>query len=170
MPPGRRVGGPGSSWVMAPFIFNSPDYPGRFTDGKYGIFYAGNSEEVALAESIHHYSKFMLASSSGPGWSANFQLLEGSVSGRLHDVDAVAGALDPDDYRLSQRAGKELRNVGSDGLTWTSARRSGGRCIGVFWPDAFSIPILSARYRYNWDGVRVDLIENLESGQIMGWS
>ena len=27
VPTGRRVGGPGSSWVMVPFVYNSPDYP-----------------------------------------------------------------------------------------------------------------------------------------------
>ena len=86
---------------MAPFVYNSPDYPSRFTDGEFGIFYAGNSEEVALAESIHHYRKFMLAISSGSCWSSDFQLLEGLVRSHLHDVDAVPGALDPNDYRLS---------------------------------------------------------------------
>ena len=170
LPIDRRVGGPGSSWVLIPFVYNSPDYPSRFTDGKFGIFYAGNSKEVALAESIHHYSNFMLTSSSGSRWSADFQLLEGSTSGLLHDMDMVPGTLDPNDYRLSQRAGRELRNAGSDGLTWTSVRRPGERCIGVFWPNVVSIPILSARYRYHWNGARVDLIKNLGTGEIMGWS
>ena len=150
--------------------YNSPNYPSRFTDGNFGIFYAGNSEEVAFAESIHHYSKLMSASSAIPGWGMDFQLLEGSVSGNLHEVDEVPGALEPNDYRLSQHVGKNLRNAGSDGLTWTSVRRAGGRCIGVFWPDVVYIPIPSARYRYHWDGTRMDLLENLETGQIMGWS
>ena len=169
VPHARRVGGPGSSYVMAPFLFNSPDYPSRFTDGKYGVFYAGNSEEVALAESIHHYSNLMLDSTSGSGWSMDFQLLVGSISSRLHDVDAVPDALDPIDYRLSQRLGMELRNAGSDGLTWTSVRSSGGKCIGVFWPDVVSIPVLSTRYRYHWNGSQVDLIENLNTGEITDW-
>lgn len=170
VPHARRVGGPRSSFVMAPFLFNSPNYPSRFTDGKYGVFYAENSEEVALAESIHHYTNFMLDSSSGSGWSTDFQLLVGSISCRLHDVNAVPGALDPIDYRLSQHAGTELRNAGSDGVTWTSVRRSGGRCIGVFWPDVVSIPVLSTRYRYHWNGAHVDLIENLKTGEITGWT
>ena len=63
----------------------------------------------------------------------------------------------------------ELRNAGSDGLTWTSVRHSEGRCIGVFWPDVVAIPIATTRYSYHWDGERVDLIMNQDTRKISRW-
>ena len=166
VPPERMVGGQGASWVMSPFVHISPS---RFSDGSYGIFYAGNSEQVALAETIYHHERKMSNSYAVPGWTSGFQLLLGSISNELHNVDSVPGTRDPADYSRSQRAGKSLRNAGSDSLTWTSVRSSGGQCIGAFWPDVVSIPIASVQYRYHWDGERVDFIKNLDSGEIVGW-
>lgn len=166
VPINRRVAEPGASVVMAPFIHCSPNHPNRFSDGSFGIYYAGNSEELALAETIHHHAKFMLVDQSAPCWTSGFQLVEGSIDRDLHDVDAVPGARDPADYRLSQQIGKVLRSAGSEGLTWMSVCLLGGKCIGVFWPNVVSIPIPVASYRFHWDGARVDLIENVNSGEI----
>ncbi|RUZ36309.1 RES domain-containing protein, partial [Mesorhizobium sp. M7A.F.Ca.CA.001.15.1.1] len=87
----RRVSGPGASFVMAPFVHCSTLRPGRFSDGSYGIYYAGDSEEVALAETIHHHQKFMGATNEGPGWTADFRVLIGNVDRDLDDVNAVPG-------------------------------------------------------------------------------
>src|SRR3546814_9436890 len=48
VPPDRRVGGPGASYLMAPFTHVSTDRPSRFTKGDYGVLYAGNLFETAL--------------------------------------------------------------------------------------------------------------------------
>ena len=142
VPIGRRVAGPGASVVMAPFVHCSPNNPSRFSDGSYGIYYAGNSEQLALAETIHHHACFMLDDEAAPCWISGFQLVEGSVDSELHDVDAVPGARDPDDYRLSQQIGKALRNAGSEGLTWTSARLPGGSASAFSGPMSFPFPDL----------------------------
>lgn len=166
IPPTRRVGGNGASLVMSPFAHNSSS---RFSDGSYGIFYAGNSARVAIAETIYHHERQMSDFEAAPNWTSDFQLLVGSIAAELHNVDNIPGARDPYDYNLSQRAGMELRNAGSDGLTWTSVRISGGRCIGVFWPDVVTIPTATTRYSYHWNGERVDLVKNQETGKVARW-
>ena len=45
VPPRRRVAGPGASWAMAPFCHVSRDRPSRFSDGRYGVYYAGDRFE-----------------------------------------------------------------------------------------------------------------------------
>ena len=55
VPPQRRVGGQGASYLMAPFTHASPDRPSRFTVGLPGVLYAGDLFEVALAETIFHH-------------------------------------------------------------------------------------------------------------------
>ena len=60
VPTEDRVTGPGTTAIMAAFTHLNPQ-GSRFTDGSYGLYYAGSSEEVALAETIHHHQKFMAA-------------------------------------------------------------------------------------------------------------
>ena len=167
VPAARRVSGPGASYVMAPFVHCSTLRPGRFSDGSYGIYYAGDSEEVAIAETIHHHQKFMRATDEAPGWTSDFRVLAGSVDRDLDDVDAVPGVLDPDDYSASQAEGRALRAAGSDGLTWSSVRAPAGRCIGIFWPDAIPVPVQGRHYSYHWDGQRVDFVRQHDTGQVL---
>ena len=153
---------------MAPFVHCSKLYPRRFSDGNYGIFYAANSEQVALAETIHHHVAFMSNSSATPCWTSGFRVLVGSIDRELHDVDAVLGACDPDDYRLSQRAGKALRDAGSDDLTWTSARNHEVRCIGVFRPDVSNCDAMRLLFDAIEPGDRVrhsDRVPSFASGK-----
>lgn len=70
VPQERRVGGPGASWLMAPFTHISPDRPNRFSDGGYGVLYAGRTFETALFETIHHHALFMLRTRQAPGWTS----------------------------------------------------------------------------------------------------
>jgi hypothetical protein len=163
----RRVSGPGASFVMAPFVHCSPLRPGRFTDGSYGIYYAGGSENVALAETIHHHQRFMAATDEEPGRTSGFRVLVGSIDCDLDDVNAVPGALDPHDYSASQVEGRALRDAGSDGLTWNSVRMAGGSCIGAFWPDVVGIPLQGRHHSYHWNGSRVDFVRQYDTGVLL---
>lgn len=78
---------------MAPFVHCSTARPGRFTDGSYGMYYAGDREDVALAETIHHHAKFMAATDEAPGWTSDFRAMIGSIDRELHDVNAVPDVL-----------------------------------------------------------------------------
>lgn len=167
VPAHRRVAGIGASYVMAPFVHCSTARPGRFTDGSYGIYYAGESEDVALAETIHHHQSFMRATAQAPGWTSDFRVLVGSVDQVLDDVNAVPDVLHPDDYTASHVEGRGLRAQGSNGLLWNSVRMPGQRCIGVFWPDVIPIPIQGRHYCYHWDGQRVDFVRQYDTGTIL---
>ena len=167
VPVHRRVSGPGASYVMAPFVHCSPLRPGRFSDGSYGIYYAGNSENVALAETIYHHARFMASTREDAGWASQFRLLVGSVDADLTDVNDVPGVLHASDYGLSQKAGAEIRASGSDGLVWKSVRCAGGECLGAFWPDVVSIPVQSSHFSYHWNGDRVDFVKRLDTGEVL---
>lgn len=167
VPVARRVTGPGASWVMAPFVHCSPLRPGRFTDGTFGLYFAGDSTEVAIAETIHHHTKTMLATNEPPGWTSQFRELIGSVDADMDDVSGMADLLDPDDYGPSQVFGTERRAAGSNGITWPSVRYPGGACIAAFWPDVLPIPTQGAHFAYHWNGSMVDYVKQLDTGEIM---
>lgn len=168
VPLARRITGAGASWVMAPFVHCSPLRPGRFTDGTFGLYYAGDSTEVAIAETIHHHTKIMLATDEAPGWTSQFRELIGSVDADMVDVTGIADLLDPDHYGPSQVFGAQRRAAGSNGITWPSVRFSGGNCIAAFWPDVVPIPTQGAHFAYHWNGSAVDYVKKLDTGQIIG--
>ena len=164
----RRVGGPGASWLMAPFTHISPDRPSRFTDGSYGVFYVGKVFETALFETIHHHARFMARTAESPGWTSQFREIVLSVSADLHDLRRAAGhpALAGDSYAASQALAKTLRSAGSDGVVYPSTRHAGGECAGLFYPDCASDPVQGRHLDYHWDGVRVDLVRDAGSGAV----
>lgn len=133
----------------------------------YGIYYAGDSEDVAVAETIYHHEKFMRATNEHPGWTADFRVVIGSVDRDLDDVSAVPDVLHPDGYTASRAEGSGLRAAGSDGLVWDSVRMDEGRCIGIFWPDASTIPIKGRHYSYHWNGIRVDFVRQHDTGRVL---
>ena len=171
VPPARRVGGPGASFLMAPFTHVSPDRPTRFSRGDYGVLYAGRTFDVALFETVHHHARFMARTREAPGWTSQFRELLLDVEATLHDLrggdPAWLPALDPDDHAAAQRLGAGLRAAGSDGLAWPSVRRPGGQCVGLFYPDLATGPIQGRHLDYHWDGARVDLYRDHSNGNIV---
>ncbi|MEP3045883.1 MAG: RES family NAD+ phosphorylase [Roseibium sp.] len=168
VPPERRVTGEGSSFLMAPFVHVSPDRPGRFTDGSYGVYSAGNSEEVALREVAYHHGQTMRASSEDPGWTSQFRVLINSLDLDLHDLRQCADCHASDDYTRPQDVGRNLRLSLSNGVLYNSVRAPDGLCTGIFWPDLIPIPVQGDHYEFHWDGKTVDRVLNLRTRQIFG--
>lgn len=169
VPTGRRVGGNGASYLMAPFTHVSMDRPSRLTDGSYGVLYAGNVFETALFETIHHHTRFMARSAEAPGWTSQFREIVLSVTANLHDLRAAAAehpALDPDSYAASQALAASLRSEGSDGLVYPSIRHPGGECVGLFYPDGASEAVQGRHLDYHWDGAHVDLVRDAGTGEV----
>lgn len=161
VPAGRRVGGPGASYVMAPFTHASPDRPGRFHDGSFGVFYAARSFDTALFEVTHHQGRFYAATGEAPGWIADMRELVGSIDADLADIrgGGFEAVLDPDDYAASQAFATTLRDQGCDGIVYPSVRHAGGECFATFHPDVMSVPVQARHLTSHWNGNRIDMIK-----------
>lgn len=159
VPPERRVSGPGASWAMAPFCHVSQHRTSRFSDGTYGVYYAGDRFEVALAETLFHFQRFMSATAEEPSTS-DYRELVGRIDADLHDLRdpaAFAAELDADHYASAQSLARVLRNRhSSNGVVYPSVRHPAGEAVAAFWPDVVGIPVEGRRLRYRWDGRRVD--------------
>lgn len=160
VPAARRVGGIGATLLMAPFVHVSPDRPGRFTSGHYGVYSAGDSEEVALREVAYHQARLMLSTGEASGWHSQFRMLVGAVDHAFVDLRGRSDCHDPEDWRVPQALAADLRAQGEDGVLYRSVRCPGGQCIGAFWPDAVGLPRQSDHYEMHWDGTRVDRVFN----------
>ena len=167
VPPERRVGGPGASYLMAPFTHTSPDRPSRFSDGALGVLYVANDFETAVYETIHHHAKFMAATDQAPGWTSQFRELVMGVAADLHDLRAVEAAdcLDPEDYRAAQHFGAAVRVAGGDGIVYPSVRGD-GTCVGLFYPDLAHSPVQGRHLSYHWNGDSVDFVRDATDGTV----
>lgn len=169
VPEGRRVGGAGASYLMAPFTHTSTDRSSRFSDGRYGVLYVGDRFEVALMETIHHHSRFMKATNEPAGWTSQFREIVLDVKGQLHDLrgenPAFAPALHSEDYATSQQLGGSLRAAGSDGLVYPSVRYPPGQCAALFYPDLAFEPRQGRHLDYHWNGERVDYVRDPAEGR-----
>jgi hypothetical protein len=152
--PAERVVGPGSSPVMA--AFTHIGQPSRFTDGSYGVYYAGLTLEVAIAETVYHRERF-LAATGEPPCTVTQRCYIGRIAQPLHDIRGAAydHLHAPDDYAPSQRFGREMRALESWGLHYRSVRRPGGECVAILRPRALKNVRQGAHYGYIWDGRRI---------------
>jgi hypothetical protein len=158
VPAERRVSGPNSSWVMAPFTHVNV-LGSRFSDGSYGVYYAARQLETAVRETAHHFARFASAAND-PLRRETMRVLVGSIEHSFDDVSLLdeatkAAILEKDSYVHSRPFGADRRNSGSDGFVYPSVRHDVGQCVAAFWPDAVGIPIQERHLNYEWDGRRV---------------
>ena len=167
VPPTRRVGGQGASYLMASFTHASPDRATRFSTGLPGVLYIGDSFEVALAETVFHHGKFMAKTNQPPGWASQFREICLTVEARLHDLRGAPR--NPSSYSEDQALGAKLRAAGSDGVVYQSVRWPQGECAGLFYPDCAQNVVQGRHLEYYWNGSRVDFYRILKldgTGQV----
>lgn len=129
-----RIAGPGSTPIMAAFTHAKPS---RFGNGGFGIYYAAEEEQTAIAETSYHRAVF-LRDAHLPDERLDMRVYEVSIAGRYDDVRPIPYSneiYDPASYAASQQYGtaKYLENV-LDGIVFKSVRRLDTHCVAVFRP------------------------------------
>ncbi|MCW5589840.1 MAG: RES family NAD+ phosphorylase [Legionellales bacterium] len=149
-----RICGKGSSVVMA--AFTHIHKKSRFTDGKYGIYYAGLNRETALRETIYHREKFLQATAE-KACEITMRCYKGKITKPLHDIRAkkYQSLHDPHSYTVSQEFASKMRAQNSWGLIYNSVRHPQSNCIALFRPPATTIPIQTDHLSYVWDGTKI---------------
>lgn len=158
VPPDKRIAGPNASWVMAPFTHINKR-GSRFSNGSFGVYYAAEKLDTAIAETVYHFSK-LAADSRDPPRREDMRVLVGSIGHIFEDVDVLDDTvkkdlLDPNSYAKSQSFAVARRDAGSDGLVYPSVRHRGGQCIAAFWPNVVGIPVQERHLKYEWNGNKV---------------
>jgi RES domain-containing protein len=139
---------------MAAFTHLNAD-GSRFSDGRWGVFYAAHKVATAVEETVFHREKF-LAATAEPPLDIEMRCYASAISGRLHDIrGGWPEAHAPDSYAASQALARRLRDGGSNGLVYDSVRDAGGECVGLFYPDLAAPCVQSQHFIYRWNGERI---------------
>ena len=165
VPRDERIFGPGSGPIMAAFTHVNV-LGSRFSDGRFGVFYAARERATAVAETRYHHGRFLLATAEGPS-HLPMRLYSVAIDARLHDLrpeDSVAAAVyDSVDYSAARSLGYGLHVTGSAGVVYRSVRHAKGHCVGLFRPKGASACQHAAYLLYAWDGQRfTDIYEKSE--------
>ena len=154
VPRTRRISGPGSTPVMAAFTHLNAE-GSRFSDGSWGVFYAAHSVATAVEETVYHREKFMKATSE-PVCELQMRCYRTSLDSKLHDLRGGWPAEQAaDSYAASVVLARQLRDDGSNGIVFDSARHVGGECIAAFFPDVVAPCVQAKHLVYRWDGKRI---------------
>jgi len=155
--PEERMSGPGTSIIMAAFTHLNPE-GSRFSDGTYGVFYAANNLETAIAETRHHRERFMRATKQ-EHMELDMRVYVTDLDGELHDLRGQRATqplvYNNDNYAAGQHLAKALRKEGSNGIAYDSVRQEGGECVAVFRPRLLSNGRQERHLCYAWDGNRI---------------
>jgi RES domain-containing protein len=157
LPPEERLRGPGSTAIMAAFTHLNPN-GSRFSDGTYGVYYAGRTLATAIQETKHHRERF-LRDTNLASMHLHLRIYAALLNAVMHDIRGMRSALpkiyDHASYRESQPFGASLRKLGSYGIVYDSIRDPGGQCAAVFRPRALSRCREVGHLLYQWDGKRI---------------
>jgi len=157
LPPGRRVSGHGTTPIMAAFAHIPPE-GSRFSDGHWGVFYAAHTVATAIEETVYHREAF-LAATREPPTDVQVRCYATSIAGRLHDIRGGWPAEHaPDSYTASVALARRLRDEGSNGIVYDSARHPGGECVAVFYPDLVAPCLQAEHFIYRWNGQHVEAV------------
>jgi hypothetical protein len=157
VPPQERISGNGTMPIMAAFTHLNPD-GSRFSDGTWGVYYAGETLETAVAETMYHRSLF-LAATNQAAIETDMRHYLTDLSAPLHDLRGLRAELPhvyaPSDYSAGQGLARTLRAEQSWGIAYDSVRRQGGQCVAVFRPKALSHCRQSQHIAFIWDGAKM---------------
>lgn len=157
VPKSEWVGGEGTTPIMA--AFTHIGYESRFSDGSYGVYYAADSIETAIKETIFHRERFYRASNEAACSITMRQYITNVIQPLVeinHDNHPECLNLDPDQYSESQKTAQELKNKNEWGIHYPSIRDGSGVCVAIFRPKALKIPVTQgAHYKYMWDGFTI---------------
>jgi len=155
--PADRVVGPGASLVMAAFTHLNP-CGSRFSNGDYGVYYAADCVETAVAEVSYHRTRFLLRTNE-PEIDIDLRWIQADLQTRAHDLRSRQAAhqavYSATDYGASQALGRALREQGSAAVAYDSVRHPAGQCVAVFRPRVLSHARAAGHLALHWDGRQI---------------
>jgi len=157
-----RVSGPNTSYIMAAFTHLNPN-GSRFSDGTWGVYYAGLTIDTAIAETTYHREKFLSFTQEDP-IHIDMRVITAQLNSNLEDVSTKeyidTSIYHLDHYHESQALARSLREKQSNGIFYKSVRDVSGENVAVFKPKCLSNCLQEEHLEYVWNGSKItDIFE-----------
>ena len=137
-------------WADGPFLARS--WGGsRFSDGSFGVYYAGLELETCVDEVAHHQTRHLL-DHGAPGMRIHLMAIRATVSGDFLDVRKGHPALHQSSHSVSRPFGIRAWKAGADGIAYRSVRRPGGECLAVFRRESILGCSRAGLVAFEWTG------------------
>lgn len=146
----------GYTHINAAFAYTREE-GNRFNDNTRGAWYCAFDDLTALEEVIFHRTRELMRINVFED-DIEYQSLLASFVGSFHDVRNIKPkpdylGLDPAlAYPKGQKLARELRDIGSIGIVYPSARRTGHDCLVAFNPHHVQHVRFGGRWQLRWDG------------------
>ncbi|MCA1299392.1 RES family NAD+ phosphorylase [Stappia indica] len=159
--------GYGWSYINAAFCYTRTT-GNRFNGPERGAWYATfgpNAGPTARAEVAWHLTRELDATGIYDNVTCYRELHAGFTT-RMHDLRGFAGApfLDPDPetaYPAGQTLAQGLRQTGSAGVLYPSARGNQGLCLAAFRPNLVQNIRQGATWCFTWAGERTPAMDRI---------
>lgn len=153
-------------YILPPFLHPNPS---RFSDGTFGVLYAGLDFDTAVRESAHWLAVVYAHANAPAGLRPRKVYLTFRIVATLVDARKASGSQIPnaiynaDDYTASRRFGKDIYDGQHEGIWYDSVRSSRGECIAAFVPRILSQPKIQHEIEFEWDGRRFANIKRISN-------
>ncbi len=168
-PERRPFGIAGCNYALGPFTHINRS-GSRFSRGEFGVLYAAETMDTALAETHYHQQRYFQTQVHGLKYDRIVMRgLKLKFSGSLINICSPRieqyGWYDADDYSAAQTFGDLIKQADRDGVWYDSVRRPGADCYALFSPHLVKSVLQTQHYEFVWNGQRIDSVVQLSAPQ-----
>jgi len=154
----RPYGIRGCNYALGPFVHLNPD-GSRFSKGDFGIYYAAEDVQTAIAETRYH-QQYYFSSVVGLKFDRlSMRCLKTQFSANLRDIrdDSFKQSdwYSKDNYSAAQQLGENVKANNDTGIAYWSVRIDNKICYALFSPSVIKDVIQTTHYEYIWDGEKI---------------
>jgi len=154
----RPYGIRGCNYALGPFVHLNPD-GSRFSKGDFGIYYAAEDVQTAIAETRYH-QQYYFSSVVGLKFDRlSMRCLKTQFSANLRDIrdDSLKQSdwYSKDNYSAAQQLGENVKANNDAGIAYWSVRIDNKICYALFSPSVIKDVIQTTHYEYIWDGEKI---------------
>lgn len=157
-PQERPYGIRGCNYALGPFVHLNPA-GSRFSNGDFGVYYAAEDAQTAIAETRHHQQQYFSGVLGLKFDRLTMRCLKTQFSATLRDIRGeefkTQDWYDKDNYSAAQQLGANFKMNNDAGITYGSVRIDNKTCYALFSPNMIKDIIQTAHYEYIWDGEKI---------------
>ena len=157
-PQERPYGIRGCNYALGPFVHLNPT-GSRFSNGDFGVYYAADDVQTAIAETRHHQQHYFSGVFGLKFDRLTMRCLKTQFSASLRDIRGeefkIQDWYDKDNYVAAQQLGASLKKNHDAGIVYSSVRVDDKTCYALFSPNMINDIIQTAHYEYIWDGEKI---------------